>query len=110
MEKGYLSHKVWAVCAKPRKYISRPHYVLEQENKYDQAFFSVFSLSKLGGFIKASVTETHDLQTLQADLDSIDLPGAIIVYSIDQNKNILSWMSENRFISEGIAQIICYRF
>ena len=104
MEKGYLHYKLGNYVASAQIY-QQARTLAEKENNYNQTFFSIFNLSKLAQILAFLVEPSAIPKDLQADLQSIDLLGDIAVYSKEQNKNILSWMSDNRFISEGIAEL-----
>ena len=104
MEKGYLHYRIGNYVEAARIY-HQARGRAEKENNYDQTFFSIFSLSKLTEFVTSRVFEKAELHNLRYDLQAINLPGAVTAYSTDANRNILSWMADNRFISEGIAEL-----
>lgn len=104
MEKGYVSYKLGSYGNAARIY-QKARDLAERENNHDAAFFATYSLSKLGQFINSYVFDKLPHQKLQEELDSIDLEGATNTYTTRQNKDILSWMTHNRFISEGVAAL-----
>lgn len=104
MEKGYLLYKLGNYVASALIY-QQARTLAEKENNYNQTFFSIFNLSKLAQILTFLVEPAAVPKDLHDDLQSIDLQGAITVYTKEQNKNILSWMSDNRFISEAIAEL-----
>lgn len=104
MEKGYLHYKLGNYVEAARIY-QQARSRAEKDNNYDQTFFSIFSLSKLAAFATSSVFQQPELHSLRDDLQAINLPGAVTAYSTDANRDILSWLADNRFISEGIAEL-----
>lgn len=102
MEKGYINYKLGNYANAARIY-QRARKIAEEQSIHDIAYFATFSLSKLGQFVSVHVFNKAEVGRLQDDLDSIDLEGTKEAYTTRQNKNILSWMANNRFISEGVA-------
>ena len=104
MEKGYVNYKLGGYVYAAQIY-QKARELAERENNHDVAFFATYSLSKLGQFINSYVYNKIPYQKLQEELDLIDLEGATRTYTSTQNKDILSWMAHNRFISEGVAAL-----
>jgi hypothetical protein len=104
MEKSYVNYKLGNYIAAARLY-HRVRATAEQENNYDVSYFSSFSLSKLARIMGLRIFDSTAHLDLQSEIQSIDMHLVLKYCTTDQNKDILSWISDNRFINEGIASL-----
>jgi len=104
MEKGYLNYRLGNYIAAANIY-RQARVLAEKENNYDISYFASFSLSKLALFLGVRVFDNTAFFDLEDELQSIDMQLVLKYCTTEQNKDILSWMSNNRFINEGIASL-----
>jgi hypothetical protein len=104
MEKAFLKYRLGDYVGSAEQY-KRVRIQADRQNNHDITFLATFSLSKLAPFIRTQNYDNTQSQLLAAELDTIDLERAVKIYETKENKELLGWLFNNRFISETSASL-----